>query len=265
MIDNNEMLPGALPELKTVRLGSLVAHHVTFDEAVDRIVALVRRGLGGYVVTPNVDHVCFAKIDSSFARAHRGAALSTVDGTPLLWLAKFCKTELPEKISGSDLMVPVLKRAASESLRVAFFGGTPESSHAAAESIRRDVSGINLVSQVWPMYRPNTQSEDLMLALKETRESSPDVIFVAMGTPNQELFLAEYQEYFSPAVLIGIGAGLDFLAGTHSRAPLVMQRSGFEWLYRLVKEPRRLGHRYLVRDRAIFGIAIRQLAESRRR
>ncbi len=253
-----------LPTLSTVPLGSLYAHRVSFAEALDHIIALVRFGQGGYVVTPNVDHICVASEHAAFADAHRSASLSTVDGTPLMWLASACRTPLPEKISGSDLMMPVMTRAAAEGLSVAFFGGTPDASAAAAKVAQAKIPTLRIVSRVWPRYSPGTRTNELDIAVSETREQSPDVVFVAMGTPNQELFMHEYRDAFAPGVLIGIGAGLDFLAGTKSRSPLWVSKAGLEWVYRLVQEPKRMASRYLVRDRAIIGIALRQIVAARR-
>jgi N-acetylglucosaminyldiphosphoundecaprenol N-acetyl-beta-D-mannosaminyltransferase len=250
--------------LETVALGSLFAHRVSFDEAVEYIVSLVRAKQGGYVVTPNVDHVCVAALNPEFERAHRAASLSTVDGTPLMWLSRACRTPLPEKISGSDLMLPVLTRAEQEGFRVAFFGGSETASKAAAETVLARFPTLNMVEQVWPLYRPQESSAELLYAIDAVRRSEPDIIFVAMGTPNQELFLHEYHGTFETSVLIGIGAGLDFLSGAKARAPRWMQRAGMEWLFRLAHEPKRLAYRYLVRDRAFFLIAVRQILRSRR-
>lgn len=253
-----------VPELPKVALGSLHAHRVTFNEAVDHIISLVHARQGGYVVTPNVDHLCVAAEHPAFAIAHRSASLCTVDGTPLLWLASACRTPLPEKISGSDLMMPVMHRAADEGLSVAFFGGTPEASSAAARMAVDRLPTVRIVSRVWPRYSPGVHNEELDIAIREVQRNAPDIVFVAMGTPNQELFMHEHRESFGSAVLIGIGAGLDFLAGTKSRSPRWVSRVGLEWLFRLAQEPRRMASRYLVRDRAILRIAVRQIVEARR-
>ncbi len=251
-------------DLETVALGSLFAHRVTFEEAVERIVTLALAKQGGYVVTPNVDHVCVAVLNPDFERAHRSASLSTVDGTPLMWLSKACGTPLPEKVSGSDLMIPVLARAEQLGLKVAFFGGTDTASRAAVAAALARFPELKIVARVCPMYRPRESSTELLDAIGIVNVAEPDIIFVAMGTPNQELFLHEHEQTFARSVLIGIGAGLDFLSGSKVRAPRWMQRAGMEWLFRLGQEPRRLAHRYLVRDRAFFMIALRQIARSRR-
>jgi N-acetylglucosaminyldiphosphoundecaprenol N-acetyl-beta-D-mannosaminyltransferase len=107
---------------RRVRLGRLFADELGFEEAVDEIVALAKRGEGGYVVTPNVDHVVLAEEDPRLVKAYEQAALSLVDGAPLLWLARALGHPLPAKISGSDLTEPLVKRAAEENLSVYFLG-----------------------------------------------------------------------------------------------------------------------------------------------
>jgi N-acetylglucosaminyldiphosphoundecaprenol N-acetyl-beta-D-mannosaminyltransferase len=250
-----------------VQLGSLFAHRTSLDDALDIIVARCRSGHGGYVVTPNVDHVCVAEIDSEFGQAHRNAFLSLVDGTPLLWLAKLCKNELPEKISGSDLIVPLCRRAAADGLKVAMFGASERASLKAFHELQSLVPGLDIVARVCPRYSRSCSDPEAEQETKEAVASvcavAPDIVFVAMGTPNQELFMAEYADTFAPAVMCGIGAGFDFIAAERRRAPKWVQRLGLEWLVRLVQEPSRLWRRYLVRDRAIFRIGLQQIRQAR--
>jgi N-acetylglucosaminyldiphosphoundecaprenol N-acetyl-beta-D-mannosaminyltransferase len=250
-----------------VPLGSLFADRVDFPTALDRIVARVRSGHGGYVVTPNVDHVCVAKKNEAFQRAHTNAFLSLVDGTPLTWLAKACGKPLPQKISGSDLIRPLSARAAHEGFRVAMFGASPEALAGTKQVLLAENPDLQIVSQEHPRYTPLPRSSEvdaeLHEALSRLDASQPDIVFVAMGTPNQELFLAEFEDRLAPAVLCGIGAGFDFLAGLKRRAPRWAQRLGVEWLIRLLQEPGRMWRRYLVRDAAIYGIALRQIARYR--
>lgn len=257
--------PSTVQKFPRVQLGSLYAHAVTFDQAVDHILDLAEQGLGGYIVTPNVDHVCVAATNLAFATAHRSADLSTVDGTPLVWLARACRTPLPEKIAGSDLLLPVIRKAAERHLRIAFFGGSPEVSAAAAAAISAQIAKANIVSRVTPLFDPGSMTGELRDAIRETKDARPDLIFVAMGTPNQELFMHQFRAEFEPAVLIGIGAGIDFVAGSKPRAPRWVSEMGLEWLFRLAQEPGRMWRRYLVRDAAIVGIAARQIFRSRRR
>ncbi len=250
-----------------VPLGTLFAHHVTFDQAVNAIVDQARSGLGGYVVTPNVDHVCVAEHDDAFRTAHRSAFLSVVDGTPLVWLSRLQRTPLPDRIAGSDLIVPVSTRARSEGLSIGLFGASEASSLKAHNKLLDLIPGLKITCRVSPRFDPtgNDQNsvDEIRRALDVVRSAAPDILFVAMGTPNQELFMQRYAAELSPTVLCGIGAGLDFVAGDRVRAPQFVQRLGLEWLFRLLQEPSRMWRRYLVRDWAILGIAYRQIRNSR--
>jgi N-acetylglucosaminyldiphosphoundecaprenol N-acetyl-beta-D-mannosaminyltransferase len=259
--------PEERPVAGRIPMGSLFADPVSFDEAVAQIIDRARSGEGGYVVTPNVDHVCVAQVNQAFRTAHRAAFLSLVDGTPLIWLAKLCGNPVPAKISGSDLIEPVCRSAAQHGLRVAMFGASPESLDKAHAALLVQSPDLIVVSKECPIYRPQPRSTELSQEFSDSFErlcaSKPDIVFVAMGTPNQELFLGEFAERLAPAVLCGIGAGFDFLAGLKVRAPEWAQRFGLEWLVRLIQEPQRMWRRYLVRDVAIFGIAFRQVVAAR--
>jgi N-acetylglucosaminyldiphosphoundecaprenol N-acetyl-beta-D-mannosaminyltransferase len=250
-----------------VPLGSLFADRLTLADATDLIVKRVHSGLGGYVVTPNVDHVCVAGEDPAFRVAHRSAYLSLVDGTPLVWLAKLCGAPLPEKISGSDLIVPICERAAQEGLRVAMFGASESASRQAQRELQRIIPDLQIVSRRCPMYSPMPRSgkEETILQreIRALKAAKPDIIFVAMGTPKQELFLHEFGVELAPSMLFGIGAGFDFIAGEKVRAPKWTQKLGLEWVIRLAQEPGRMWRRYLVRDRAIFRIAAQQIFRMR--
>lgn len=260
--EDSERLDAAAPvtiEKRRVRLGRLFADALTFPEAIDAILALARAGAGGYVVTPNVDHVCLAEEDPSLVDAYRGAALSLVDGTPLLWLARLCGEPLPAKISGADLIEPLLARAAQEGLRVFFFGAAPGVADAAAARLKARVPGLLVCGTASPALGFEREPGALEGALREVQETRPHLVLVALGCPKQERFMRAHAAALAPAVCLGIGAGLDFCAGRMRRAPAFVSRIGLEWAFRLAQEPGRLWQRYLVRDRAIVRIGLGML------
>lgn len=242
---------------RKVRLGHIHADDLSFLGALDAIVDGVRAGKGGYVVTPNVDHVCLAEASPELVASYAHALLSLVDGTPLLWLARALGTPLPEKISGSDLIRPLMARAAAEGLRVSLLGGAPGVGEAAAAVLRGDYPGLQICGIHAPplgFEKDPTQNGAVLRALADERAQ---VVLVALGCPKQELWMHHNRAALAPAVALGIGASLDFLAGRVRRSPAWMSRCGLEWLYRLVQEPRRMAQRYLVRDRAIVRVAWR--------
>ena len=244
---------------RKIRFGLIHADDLDFAGALEAIAEAVDGKEGGFVVTPNVDHVCLAEERADLAEAYTHATLSLTDGKPLLWLARAMKTPLPEKISGSDLMVPLCQQAAKKGHRVYLLGGGDGIGQKAAASLQRSCPGLEVVGIDSPPMGFEKESGQNQQVLDKIRQAKPHLLFVALGCPKQELWMAANKEGYAPAVAIGIGASLDFLAGAVRRAPMWMSHAGLEWVYRLAQEPGRMASRYLVRDRAIVRIAWRML------
>lgn len=232
---------------RRLRLGEVPIDVVTFAEAIDAIDALVTAGKGGYVVTPNIDHVVLADDNPHFRQAYAEASLSLVDGKPLQWVSGWVGAALPEKISGSDLIEPVLQRAAERKWRVYFLGAGPGVAEKAAE-VARQKFGTHVVGCDAPMISADPNDPKNAEPMKKLREAKPDLVLVALGAPKQEILMHRLREQYAPAVALGIGASLDFLAGNVKRAPSWVSSAGMEWAWRLAKEPKRLWRRYLVND-----------------
>lgn len=242
-----------------VRLGRLHADALTLGEALEVVAALVEAGEGGYVVTPNVDHVVLAERNARLRAAYAGASLSLVDGTPLLWLSALLRYPLPEKVSGADLVEPLMARAAIEGWRVYLLGARPGVGLVARARLIAQHPGLQVVGVDAPAQGFERNPRELGAVLARLRAAHPHLVLFALGCPKQELLMHAWREAMAPAVGLGIGAALDFVAGTVRRAPRWVSRVGLEWAYRLAQEPRRLAHRYLVRDRAIVGITWRMV------
>lgn len=266
------LAPGALegsaamvlePEpLRRVSFGRIFAHEVTSAEALEQIASLIAARAGGYVVTPNVDHVVQAEDSPELTKAYAEASLSLVDGQPLMWLSQWIGQRLPEKISGSDFIPRLMERSAEKGWRVFFFGGAPGVGHRAAEVVRERHPAFQLAGVASPPLGFETDPVYCRQLLNRIRETRADLVVFALGCPKQELFMNRWRAELAPAVAIGGGATLDFIAGNIRRAPAWMSSNGLEWLYRLIQQPRRLAYRYLVRDPRILWIAVRMLLQS---
>ncbi len=234
-------------------MGEIWVDRISFQQALDEIAGLVDRKQGGYVVTPNVDHVVLAEDDARFRDAYSQATLSLADGTFVVWASRVLGTPVPEKISGSDLTLPLLQRAGERGWRVFLVGAGPGVAEKAAQVVRERWN-VNVVGVIAPML-----SADVAIApelVSQIRDAKPDLVLVAFGAPKQEIFCQRIAHELRPAVLLGIGATLDFIAGTQKRSPQWMSRNGLEWLYRLSREPGRLWKRYLIRDpRFVLSVA----------
>ena len=230
-------------------VGKLPIDALTFSGALDAIEALVARGRGGMVVTPNVDHVVIADRCEDFRRVYAQADLSLADGMPIVWASRLLGTPLPDKVSGSDLVFPLMKRAASRGWRVFLLGAGPGVADLAARRLEDEV-GVLVVGTCAPFVRvgPGESDPEGEAAVETIRAARPDIVLVAFGAPKQEIWMQRHRDALAPAVLVGVGASLDFMAGRVRRAPTWMSNAGLEWLWRLAREPRRLWRRYLVDD-----------------
>jgi N-acetylglucosaminyldiphosphoundecaprenol N-acetyl-beta-D-mannosaminyltransferase len=261
--------PGTLPDLgssatqrswQRVRIGSIWIDALTFDQAIDAIDGLVTAGNGGTIFTPNVDHVVKLEHNRVFRAAYEQASLSVVDGQVLLWASYALGTPLPEKISGSDLMVPLARRAAARRWRVYLLGGAAGVADLAAQELKKQFD-IEIVGTDAPFVTPDGHPVEGPAVIERIARARPHLLFAAFGAPKQELFLHRAASAIRPAVGIGVGAGFDFVAGRVKRAPRWISKSGLEWLYRLAQEPRRLAKRYLVDDPEFVGILARTMRE----
>jgi N-acetylglucosaminyldiphosphoundecaprenol N-acetyl-beta-D-mannosaminyltransferase len=248
---------------RRMTIGGLPVDSVTFAQALDTIDGLVARGQGGTVFTPNVDHVVQAEGNARLRDAYQAAALSLVDGMPVLWASRLMGSPLPEKVSGSDLVVPLLERAAARGWRVFFLGGLPGSAEGARDLLVKSIPGLHVVGVASPRINVDSASATHDAIVDVLKEARPDLVLVALGAPKQELFSHAVAERLRPAVLVGVGGTLDFIAGKVRRAPPWMSANGLEWLFRLAQEPRRMWRRYLVQDPKFLLIVLRELRRSR--
>jgi N-acetylglucosaminyldiphosphoundecaprenol N-acetyl-beta-D-mannosaminyltransferase len=253
--------PGNSSQRTRVRFGELWVDSLTFAEALDAIEALVVTGRGGSVFTPNVDHVVNADDNPSFSAAYAAASLSLADGQPLVWTSRLLGAPLPEKISGSDLVFPLMKRAAARRWRVYLFGGGPGVAEKAAQVLREQL-GVKIVGCEAPRISLEPDPAVDGPAMERIRKANAQLLLVALGAPKQELWLHRVGAGIRPTVGVGVGASLDFVAGAR-RAPRWMSRAGLEWLFRLLQEPRRLARRYLINDPKFLLILYRTLRTPR--
>jgi N-acetylglucosaminyldiphosphoundecaprenol N-acetyl-beta-D-mannosaminyltransferase len=253
----DEPTPGA-----RLSFGPLGVDPATLSDAVDAVEGLVRGGQGGAVFTPNVDHVVLAEQDARMREAYERASLSLADGMPLVWASRLLGRPVPEKVSGSDLVLPLLERAAARGWRVYFLGGAEGVAAKARDRLHEQLPALQVVGVDAPRIDVDASREARHAVLGPIVAARPDIVLVALGAPKQEIWIDRTRDALRPAVLLGVGASLDFIAGTIPRAPGWMSRAGLEWLYRLSREPRRLAYRYLVRDPRFLVILARQLTGS---
>jgi N-acetylglucosaminyldiphosphoundecaprenol N-acetyl-beta-D-mannosaminyltransferase len=235
-----------------LRLGHVEVDAVTSGEALDAIEALVAAGRGGLVVTPNVHHVVIAERSPEFRAAYASADLSLADGVPIVLASRLLGPRLPEKISGSDLLGPLLERAGARGWRVYFLGAAPGIAEEAARRAR-ERWGVAVAGVDAPFFGGPDDAEARAAAAR-VGKARAHLLLLAFGAPKQETFAHRYRAALGPAVAMGVGVSFDYLAGRDRRAPPWVSRNGLEWLWRLVREPRRLWRRYLVEDPVFLAV-----------
>jgi len=236
---------------------------VTQTEAINLIVELAQSGKGGCVVTPNVDHVVLAQTNPQLRRAYADAALSVVDGMPLKWMSALVGEPLPEKISGADLIRPLLRQSARSDLRVYFLGAAPGVAQRAADILCAEIPGLNIVGVDSPPCGFEKDARREEAAFTKMKAANPHLVKMALGCPKQELLMHRWHQKDPFAVYLGIGVGLDFIARNVKRCPPIMSELGIEWIYRITQEPGRLIKRYLMRDVAIGPVFLKMLRKKR--
>lgn len=219
------------------------AHQI--DTMVEQVLAWSKDPSGRAVHLCNAYTLSLALHDDSLTALLNDADINLCDGMPLIWIARrLGLAHMRERVYGPDLMVATIDRGRPRGLRHYLYGSTPEVIALLEANLRTRYPGVELVGVESGPFRPLTEAEEHELA-RRIADSGADVVWVGLGTPRQDLFVDRFR-VLVPATFIAIGAAFDFHAGTKRQAPRIVQRFGFEWLFRLVTEPRRLWKRYLI-------------------
>ncbi len=229
--------------------------NVSKTEAMEHIENCINNRIIGHVVTPNVDQIVKVENDSYFRQICNDAELLLADGHPLLWIAKWYKTPLKEKICGSDLVPELCEMAAKKGYSVFFLGAEPGVAAIAAEKLQTKYKGLKVAGVYSPPFGFEKKEQEIDEINKILLASKADMLFVGMGVPKQDIFIYENKDKYKIPMSFSIGASIDFIAGTKKRAPRWMNEMGMEWVYRLFQEPKRMFKRYIVEDLKIFGLA----------
>jgi N-acetylglucosaminyldiphosphoundecaprenol N-acetyl-beta-D-mannosaminyltransferase len=226
---------------------------LTLAKACELIVGTRGQLRRGYVCLGTAHGLTEAGADPELRKIFNESWLTTPDGMPLVWLGPLGV----ERVYGPDLMLAVCDGGRTAGLSHYFFGGAPGVAEELASKLVARFPGLIVAGKFTPPFRPLSDREFAALRADVAR-TRPDVIWVGLGTPKQERFMARHWRELDAGVLIGVGAAFDFHSGRVRQAPRWVQRSGFEWLFRLGTEPRRLGPRYL-KTNPLF--ALRVLAQ----
>lgn len=219
---------------KFVRILDVPFIHTTHRAFIDTLMTRAETNEKTFVVTANPEIVMHAQQDSSYKAILDRADYITADGIGVVKAAQLIGQPLPERVSGYDIMMDVLKEADTRNFKVFLLGASEQTNAQAVERVRTDFPGIDLVGAQHGFFDWNDPS-----LAERIKAAQPDFVFVALGFPRQELWINQVIDQFDKGIFIGVGGSLDVLSGNVQRAPEVWQKLNLEWFYRLVKQPSR--------------------------
>ncbi len=262
-------VPGAARQtasvsLPLIRLMGVEVHAITESQAIAHILAELASGRGGMTVTPNLDHLRRCHSDMQFAAMVAEAEMVVADGMPLIWASRLAGCGLPQRVAGSDLILTLSAAAADAGRSIYLLGGAPGTAEGAAEVLRSRHPNIKIVGTNCPPMGFDQNESEMAKLVASLAKAKPDIVFVALGSPKQEFLIDRIRNSVPQAWWLGVGVSFSFLTGHVQRAPRFLQKTGLEWVHRLVQEPKRLFKRYIVQGlpfaAALFTSALAQRA-----
>ena len=242
---------------------------ITIPVAAEQVFAAADQpGFRGFVTVTGVHGVMESQRDPELKRIHNRSFLSTPDGMPMVWMARWNGFPNVDRVYGPDLMLEVFRRSEETGHRHFLFGGGEGVVETLAEKLQEQFPKVKIVGKVTPPFRPLNDEEEADLVATLDKEK-PHFFWVGLSTPKQERFMHGFLQKFpklasnwkSGIVMFGVGAAFDFHAGQVRQAPHWMQRAGLEWAFRLCMDPRRLWRRYAVNNPAFIRRILPQMME----
>ena len=231
---------------------------VNMELALRQTELLLDQGKQGYVCVTGVHGIMEAQSDAAFRDTLNRSFLTTPDGMPTVWLGRIHGFKHMNRVYGPDYMLGLCERSVTKGYRHFLYGGKPGVAEELGAELTRRFPGLQIVGTYTPPFRPlNGDEEDDLRSQLEM--SQADVLWCGLSTPKQERFMAAYSQRMPVKLMVGVGAAFDLLSGNLSEAPDWMKKAGLQWLFRLIKEPRRLWRRYLVNNPRFTWLTLLQL------
>ncbi len=226
-------------------------HAVNLPLAAEMLEAAVESGRGGYVCVTGVHGIMEAQRNARFKKILDDAMLVVPDGVPTVWVGRWEGFKNMGRVFGPDLMLEYCRRSLASRQTHFLYGGKPGIAEALRENLERRFPGIRIVGTYTPPFRPLSESENADLQVRLSA-LAPDVLWVGLSTPKQEVFMSENIGSLNCKVMVGVGAAFDIHTGHLKDAPQWMKTAGLQWLHRLCQEPSRLWKRYLFNNSAFL-------------
>lgn len=231
--------------------------NMNVQELLEAAASHVKERSPATIIFLNTDVVMKMEKDAYLAKIVSEAEYVLADGMPLVWISDLLHRKLKEKVSGSDFVPLLCKRAAEENFSLFFVGGTQNVAAEAVKQLQKKIPGINIVGFDCPPIGFEKDSEALASLNEHISHANPDILVACLGCPKQEKYLYENQGKLNAAIYVCAGASIDFISGKMKRAPAWMRQCGLEWFYRFLQEPKRLFRRYFIDDVQIIRLLFR--------
>jgi N-acetylglucosaminyldiphosphoundecaprenol N-acetyl-beta-D-mannosaminyltransferase len=238
----------ATTSIPHIRLLGMPIHAVTETQVIEAITSAAGAGVGGTVITPNLDQLRHYHHTPALREMYERASLVLADGMPLVWASRLQKTPLPQRVPGSALILTLSQAAAVKGLSVFLLGGNPGAAEQAAQELQARFPGLRIADTYCPPFGFERDPAEMQRIEQRLAAAKPQIIFVGLGFPKQERLIDQVRSAAPNAWFLGVGISFSFVSGEVRRAPQWMQRAGLEWVHRLVQEPGRLFKRYIIHD-----------------
>jgi N-acetylglucosaminyldiphosphoundecaprenol N-acetyl-beta-D-mannosaminyltransferase len=254
---NAGIVPTPIEQARVNILGVGVSA-LNMEIALRETELLLQRGGQGYVCVTGVHGIMEAQPDEQFRDILNRSFLTTPDGMPTVWLGRLHGFKHMNRVYGPDYMLGLCERSVPLGFRHFLYGGKEGVAEELRAELTRRFPGLQIVGTYTPPFRPLNAAEEDDLR-KQLESSQADVLWCGLSTPKQERFMAAYSGRLPVKLMVGVGAAFDLLSGNLSEAPDWMKQAGLQWLYRLIKEPRRLWRRYLLNNPKFTWLTFLQL------
>ena len=234
-----------LPPPQRINILGVGISALTIQHACNQIISWIECRSRFYVNVCNVHTIMECQKAPELKKIVNRSGMATPDGMPLVWLCHYYGEKKVTRVYGPDLLLSVCDNSIAKGYRHFFYGGAPGIADALAQNLKHRFPGLIVAGTYSPPILAIGQLEEPH-TIDMINSSNPDIVWVGLGTPKQDYWVARHRPLLNAPVLVAVGAAFDFLTGRIPQAPTWMQRNGLEWLFRLAKEPRRLAYRYLV-------------------
>ncbi|MGE8486274.1 MAG: WecB/TagA/CpsF family glycosyltransferase [Pseudomonas sp.] len=245
--------------MKTQELFGVPIATATFKEAVQHLIldAHSKEKKAKVVVTPNVDHVVMLDRRPEIKSIYLKADYFFADGWPIVFASNILNKRIPERVTGADLMPELLLLANNSKMKVFIVGGFPGEESNIYSKLKQLYPDVNL-SIYSPANGFKNGSQDSDKIIEQINFKRPDMVFVCIGYPRQEVWAIQNKELLQANLVLCVGAALDFIVGKVKRAPITVRKLKMEWLWRLLSDPKRLWRRYILEDTKFVGILAKE-------